>query len=156
MLGERWHQCTRTSQNEGLARRPLCPILQGFLCYWEVWDFFPNHLYLALAGVFYCSSESVSNRKILHNSDTVTTPLICGSWKAGGSAYFFHPLLLINFIAASTSFRESAFVQKDYLLVHLCKGNYFLFLKHSSLLKSWITLSKYPVYVNKRLIKRSP
>ena len=35
------------------------------------------------------------------------------------------------------------------------QGKLFLFLEHFSLLKSWIKLSKYPVYVNKRLIKQS-
>lgn len=103
---------------------PVSSTLQFLLLLRSI-KLFPNHFYLALARVFYCSLESISNMKILHNLDTVTTQLICGSWKAGNTAYFFHPLPLINFIATSTLFWESAFILKYYLLIHMCYGNYF-------------------------------
>lgn len=70
-------------------------------------------------GFFYCSLENISNMKILHSSDTVTTQLICGSRKAGNTAYFFHPPLLINFIATSTLFWESTLMQK-YCCLFIC------------------------------------
>lgn len=103
---------------------PLSSTLQ-FLLPLSSMKLFPNHFYLALARVFYCSLESISNMKILHNSDTVTTQLICGSWKAGNTAYFFYPLPLIGFTAASTLFWESMFTLKYCLLIHMCYGNHF-------------------------------
>ena len=116
---------------------------------------FPKSFLLSFGkGFFYCSLENISNMKILHNSDTVTTPFICGSWKAGNTAYFFHLPLLINFITPSTLFWESALMQNTVAYSYV-RGKLFSFLKHFSLLKSWITLSKYPICVNKCLIKQN-
>lgn len=62
---------------------------------------------------------------LYYENSSVTTHFICGSCKAGNTAYFSHPLRLISFMATSTPFWESAFTQTACVLVHMCKGNYF-------------------------------
>lgn len=78
---------TYVFQNDGLAKVATLLYSLVFWCSWEVWNFFQNHFYLALAGFFLLFTGEISNLKILHNSDTVTTQLIHGSWKAENTAY---------------------------------------------------------------------
>lgn len=128
-----------------------------FVCYWGVRSFLQRHIHFALTWdfFFYCSVENLSNLKILRNLNTVTIQFICGSWKPGNTAYFFHPVLQNPF------YRFCHFIlgvdnYPDVLFAGSCvQGKLFLFLEHFSLQKSWIKLSKYPVYVNKCLIKQS-
>ena len=103
-------------------------LISFFVCYWGVRSFLQRHFHFTLTWDFFfycCSVESRSNLKILHNSNTVTTQFICGSWKPGNTAYFFHPVLQNPFYCFCHLFWESTFIQMYYLLVPMFKGNYF-------------------------------
>lgn len=119
---------TSAFQNDRPARQPFCSADQFFCVLLRSKKLFTKTFpfHFDVGFFFYCCSvESRSNLKILHNSNTVTTQFICGSWKPGNTAYFFHPVLQNPFYCFCHLFWESTFIQMYYLLVPMFKGNYF-------------------------------